>query len=95
MVLCAYGLWRLLKKELKINNKKSKQYARQSKFIGSRRQVRGAIIRILSKMKKLPEEDLLFLLEQELPDNKHSFDTVLQELIQEKLVFHNDQNVFL
>ena len=91
--LMDYGVY--LKKELKINNKKSKQYARQSKFIGSRRQVRGAIIRILSKMKKLPEEDLLFLLEQELPDNKHSFDTVLQELIQEKLVFHNDQNVFL
>jgi A/G-specific adenine glycosylase len=91
--LMDYGVY--LKKELKVNNKKSKQYARQSKFIGSRRQVRGAIIRILLKMKKLSEEDLLFLLEQELPDNKHSFDIILQELIQEKLVFQNHQNIFL
>lgn len=91
--LMDYGVY--LKKELKINNKKSKQYVRQSKFIGSRRQVRGAIIRILSKMKKLSEEDLFLLLEQELPDNKHSFDTILQELIKEQLVFQNDQIVFL
>lgn len=91
--LMDYGVY--LKKELKINNKKSKQYTRQSKFIGSRRQVRGAIIKILSKIKKLSEEDLFFLLEQELPDNKHSFDTILQELIKEKLVFQNGPNVFL
>ncbi len=91
--LMDYGVY--LKKELKINNKKSKQYTRQSKFIGSRRQVRGAIIRILSKIKKLSEEDLFFLLEQELPDNKNSFDVILQELIKEELIFQKDQNLFL
>jgi A/G-specific adenine glycosylase len=91
--LMDYGVY--LKKELKINNKKSKQYTRQSKFIGSSRQVRGAIIKILSKIKKLPEEDLFFLLEQELPDNKNSFDAILKELIKEKLVFQDEQNLFL
>ncbi len=91
--LMDYGVY--LKKELKINNKKSKQYNRQSKFIGSRRQVRGAIIRILSKIKKLQQEDLLFLLEQELPDNKHSFENILQELNQEQLIYQKDENIFL
>jgi A/G-specific adenine glycosylase len=62
-----YGVY--LKKELKINNKKSKHYSRQSKFQGSRRQVRGAIIRILSKIKKISEEDLCFLVHQEIPEN--------------------------
>jgi len=91
--LMDYGVY--LKKELKINNKKSKQYNRQSKFVGSRRQVRGAIVRILSKMKTVSEEDLFFLIEQELPDNTHSFENILQELIEEKLVFQKDGNIFL
>ena len=91
--LMDYGVF--LKKELKVNNKKSKQYSRQSKFIGSRRQVRGAIVRILSKMKQLSEEDLLMLLEQELPESKHSFENVLQDLIKEKLIFENKNIIFL
>lgn len=91
--LMDYGVY--LKKELKINNKKSKQYAKQSKFIGSRRQVRGAIIRILSQLKNLSTEDLLFLLEQELPTNQHSFSSVLDELREEKLIFEKNNNFFL
>ncbi len=91
--LMDYGVY--LKRELKINNKKSKQYTRQSKFIGSRRQVRGTIIRILSKTQKISQEDLFFLLDQELPNNNNSFETILQELVHEKLVFQDEQKVFL
>ncbi|MBI2344571.1 A/G-specific adenine glycosylase [Candidatus Dependentiae bacterium] len=91
--LMDYGVY--LKKKLKINNKKSKHYVQQSKFVGSRRQVRGAIVRILAKMKKLSKEDLFFLLEQELPDNNHSFENVLRDLIIEKIVFRANQYIFL
>jgi A/G-specific adenine glycosylase len=91
--LMDYGVY--LKKELKINNKKSKHYTRQSKFIGSRRQVRGAIIRILSKTKKLSEDDLFFLIEQEVLGNQHSVESILQELLDEKLVYKKDDFFYL
>lgn len=91
--LMDYGVY--LKKELKINNKKSKQYTRQSKFIGSRRQVRGAIIRLLSKTKQLSQEDLVFLIEQEVPENQNSVESVLQELLDEKLIFQKDTIIYL
>lgn len=82
--LMDYGVY--LKKELKINNKSSKHYTKQSKFIGSRRQVRGAVIRILTQMKKLTYDELLFLVQEELPNNHHGFDKILQQLLREGLV---------
>jgi len=91
--LMDYGVY--LKKELKINNKKSKQYTRQSKFHGSRRQVRGAIIRILSKTKKLSQDDLFFLIEQEFSQNQHSVESILQELLEETLIFQKDNIIYL
>jgi A/G-specific adenine glycosylase len=91
--LMDYGVY--LKKELKINNKKSKHYSRQSKFQGSRRQVRGAIIRILSKIKKISEEDLCFLVHQEIPENQHSVELILEELLDEKLVVRKDEDIYL
>ena len=80
--LMDYGVY--LKKELKVNNKKSKHYTKQSKFEGSKRQVRGSIIRILSKMKKLREEDLFMLVEQ-----------VIEDLLSEKLIFKEKNNFYL
>ncbi len=47
-----------LKKEFGNPNKKSKHYTKQSKFEGSNRQVRGAIIRTLSK-KSMTENAIL------------------------------------
>ena len=88
-----YGVY--LKKELKVNNKKSKHYTKQSKFEGSKRQVRGSIIRILSKMKKLREEDLFMLVEQEIPENNHSVEQVIEDLLSEKLIFKEKNNFYL
>lgn len=76
--LMDYGVY--LKKELKVSNKASKHYAKQSKFIGSKRQVRGAVIRILSTVKKISFEELQELILFELPDNRHDLDDVVKSL---------------
>ncbi len=82
--LMDYGVY--LKKELKISNKASKHYAKQSKFIGSKRQVRGAIIRILSKVGQLSYDELSELITLELPDSCHSLDTLLEGLQKDKFL---------
>ena len=48
-------------------NHRSKHYTRQSKFEGSNRQVRGAIIRILTQRKNLTVIQLARLLHLPLP----------------------------
>lgn len=86
--LMDYGVH--IKKELKANNKASKHYVRQSKFTGSRREVRGSIIRLLTQMKQLPQHDLCFLVQQEIPHNQHDVELVLRQLIREGLVSQDD-----
>lgn len=86
--LMDYGVY--LKTSFKANNKSSKHYSRQSKFIGSRREVRGAIIRILTNMVKLSKEELCELVALQLPNNNYSVDFVLQDLIKEQLVVCQD-----
>jgi A/G-specific adenine glycosylase len=82
--LMDYGVY--LKKELKVSNKNSKHYTRQSKFIGSRRQVRGAVIRILTKMHAISINDLFELIVQELPENRHDVSQVVEQLVLEGLI---------
>jgi len=82
--LMDYGVH--LKKELKVNNKQSAHYARQSKFIGSKRQVRGAIIRILSKGLSVNYDELCLLVADELPENMHDASRIIQDLISEKFI---------
>ena len=64
----------------------SKSYVRQSKFTGSRRQLRGAIIRVL-----LSKSYTRMALVSELPDER--LDAVLTELINEGLI-HQDGEHF-
>lgn len=91
--LMDYGVY--LKKELKLNNKNSKHYARQSKFIGSRRQVRGALIRILTKIHMASIQELCELIAQELPDNKHDVLKIIQNLVSEGLIQKKQEQLFL
>jgi A/G-specific adenine glycosylase len=91
--LMDYGVF--LKKQHKANNKTSKSYTRQSKFIGSRRQVRGAIIRVLTKQHVLTEEQLYELLAYELPHNMHDVARILQELVDEKMIRYEKYQYFL
>lgn len=85
--LMDYGVH--LKANLPRINAASKHYTRQSKFIGSKRQVRGAIIKILTQLKHVEHETLLELLKFELPENMHNHDRIIQDLINEKIIYNN------
>ena len=72
-------------------NRMSKQYATQSKFEGSSRQVRGEIIKILTQ-RKLIDRTLLF---NTLTSNQLFFKTALQQLLTEGLVIEIDKQLSL
>ena len=91
--LMDYGVY--LKQNLPRINAASKHYTRQSKFIGSKRQVRGAIIKILTQLKHVEHEMLIELVDFELPENKHNIDLIIQNLLDEKTVYKNDNIVSL
>lgn len=91
--LMDYGVH--LKKELKANNKRSKHYTVQSRFVGSRRQVRGAIVRILTKNQSMLQDELYELIRYQLPDNHHDVAKVLQKLIDEKFVSQDGDQIFI
>ena len=79
-----YGVF--LKKEFKANNKNSKHYVVQSKFIGSRRQIRGAVIRVLTQIKTISIDDLVALVVYELPENCHDVHVVVDDLVAEGMI---------
>jgi len=58
--LMDYGV--MLKRELKISNRSSAHYAKQSRFEGSDRQIRGQIIRLLTCRGMIRFDDLIDLL---------------------------------
>jgi A/G-specific adenine glycosylase len=91
--LMDYGVY--LKQNLPRINAASKHYTRQSQFIGSKRQVRGAIIKILTQLKQVDYETLLELLIFELPDNLHNHSNIIQDLIDEKTVYKNNDIISL
>lgn len=91
--LMDYGVF--LKKTLKVKNTSSKHYARQSKFIGSKREIRGLVVRLLTKLLRLHHDDLIALVHQQLPHNYHDVTMVLQTLVQEKLIFYDSDSYFL
>lgn len=91
--LMDYGVY--LKQNLPRINAASKHYTRQSKFIGSKRQVRGAIIKILTQLKHVEHEMLIELVDFELPENKHNIDLIIQNLLDEKTVYKNGNIVSL
>ncbi len=86
--LMDYGVH--LKQKLPRINAASKHYTRQSKFIGSKRQVRGAVIKILTQLRQVNYETLIDLLIFELPDNKHNHDKIIQDLLDEKTIYKNN-----
>lgn len=91
--LMDYGVY--LKKELKISNNASKHYKKQSKFIGSRRQVRGVVIKILTKIVTISYDDLQELIALELPDNRHDIAKVVEGLCKEGFLRYQNNVVRL
>jgi len=82
--LMDYGVH--LKKGLPKINAASTHYTRQSKFIGSKRQVRGEIIKILTQLQQVKYHNLMELLEFNLPKNSHNKDEIIQNLVDEQTI---------
>ncbi len=91
--LMDYGVY--LKQKLPKINSASKHYTRQSKFIGSKRQVRGQIIKILTQLQRIERDNLLELLDFQLPENLHNKDLIIQDLINEKIIYEDNNIVHL
>ncbi len=82
--LMDYGSY--LKKNMPNPNRASRQYNKQSQFSGSRRQVRGEIIRLLSNKSTMTIADL----HNTIQSNRDYLDVALKSLLSEGLV--RDEN---
>lgn len=87
--LMDYGAY--LKTQIPNPNVKSKHYTKRSKFEGSNREVRGAIIKFLSNNTKGNRKKIM----RELGFERERFETALRGLIQEGLVIQNKDDILL
>ncbi len=95
--LMDYGVY--LKKELKLSNRQSKQYAKQSKFIGSRRQVRGMVLSLVIKHGAMSYEQLQELVWAKLPGSPWCVYAVVKELCDDgllpgQLVYEKEKSLY-
>ena len=82
--LMDYGV--MLKKLYKNPSRKSVHHTVQSKFKGSIRQIRGAVIRILTQSEQLTELELITLLTAQLSCSAEKVVTVLETLYREQAI---------
>ena len=91
-----YGALALKDKKI---NKKSRHYAKQSKFIGSFRQYRAKLMRFMLSQPKhdMPKTAALDFLEEILrkEEQDYSAGEILESLIQDKLEKQNNTRIFL
>jgi A/G-specific adenine glycosylase len=88
--LMDYGV--MLKATLPNPSRKSAHHARQSKFEGSDRQIRGAIIRALTEKRSMRIAELAALID----DKKGRFERILQGLERDQMVrIDSEQKVFI
>lgn len=89
--LMDYGVY--LKQNLRNINAASKHYTKQSLFTGSKRQVRGVIIKILTLFKHVNYETLIEKIDFNLPENKHNHDQIIEKLIKEQVIYKDKNNI--
>ena len=87
--LMDYGV--SLKKKIKGINKKSVHYARQSTFEGSDRQIRGRIVKLLTKVTSVSRGELL----SHLNRDEERVQNILARLMRDGLVAERDGSYFL
>jgi len=80
-----------LKKVLPNPSRKSKSYAKQSAFQGSSRQVRGEIIRKLSKQPTITEKELY----NQLSSNRDYYHQALTQLLDEAMIIRDGDQIKL
>ena len=90
--LMDYGV--MLKKTFPNPNRKSKHYTKQSKFEGSNRQIRGAIIKKLI-VKSCRIEILAYELEKELKANQETIQLIIDQLHHEHIIMREHGVVFI
>ncbi len=84
----------ILKKIYPNLGKKNKHYTKQSKFIGSNRQIRGALIKLLLKKPLTIDECKKKL--QHLPQlSDEKFDKIVNQLCSEGFIIKKNKNLFL
>jgi A/G-specific adenine glycosylase len=86
--LMDYGV--LLKRAVKNPSRKSFHYVKQSKFLGSDRQLRGAIIRHLTQQERSSWEELRVI----LADPEERIQVIIDQLCRERLVRKTDDGGF-
>lgn len=92
--LMDYGVF--LKASLQNPNVRSAHHAKQSRFEGSTRQVRGAIIKLLLEHGALePQQIYDFLRQQDIQMSPAKIDTIVQKMIIEQLIKQNNEHYFL
>ena len=88
--LMDYGTF--LKSQVKNPNRKSRHYAKQSKFEGSDRQTRGQILRLLLKKKSLSKKEMI----KEIKKDPKRIEKILEKLKREKFIdYTEDTRIFL
>ena len=90
--LMDYGSY--LGKIIENPNKKSRHYAKQSKFKGSDREIRGKILGILLEKKKVPLENLMKKL-KDLSQDQDRIEKIIDGLEAEGFVELKNGNIFI
>lgn len=80
----------MLKKQIPNPSRKSKHHVRQSKFEGSDRQIRGAILRVLLKEKSLDIPGMVNLLDS----NERRLKPILQKLLDEGFCMRENRGTY-
>ncbi len=86
--LMDYGV--MLKQTTANPSRKSKHHIKQSKFEGSDRQIRGAIIRYLTEYETITLDTIY---EQFANESKDRIENILKHLHKDKLVFIDNENI--
>ncbi|MCR4330185.1 MAG: A/G-specific adenine glycosylase [Candidatus Roizmanbacteria bacterium] len=81
----------MLKKEKKRNNLQSKHYVKQSPFIGSNRQLRGAIVALLVNEQKIPLDNLHSFFHED----KNRVNSIVRKLTKEGLLVLKNKHILL
>lgn len=87
--LMDYGV--MLKKSRPNPSRKSAHYAKQSKFEGSDRQIRGMILKLLTNNRGLTIAQLYDVIARE----QHRIDNALRELLNENFIQKNNEFIFI
>lgn len=89
--LMDYGAY-LKSSEQENPNRRSRHYTKQSKFEGSKRQIRGAIIRLLAERGARPEREVLSAVAEEVDVETGRVREILHDLLQEDMIVQTSRS---